>query len=515
MARGGEAREVGTARAGGMNRDASLRALGTAEVWDVVIIGGGATGLGAALDAATRGLRTALVEQGDFAQETSSRSTKLIHGGVRYLQQGNISLVRSALRERGLLLKSAPGLVRPLTFVIPNYARWEAPFYTIGLKLYDALAGSLGLGVSRHLSRAETLVHLPTVAPRGLRGGVLYHDAQFDDARLAISLAQTFSVHGGIALNYARVTGLLRESGRVAGVRVRDLESCAEMEIRARAVINATGVFADEVRALDDSEASPMLAPSQGAHIVVARDFLPGASAMMIPRTEDARVIFAIPWHDRVLFGTTDTPVANAVREPRPLDAEIEFLLAHAAKHLARAPGRADVLSAFAGLRPLVRRGAGRGAALSRDHVVAISPSGLLTITGGKWTTYRLMAEDVVDAAIKTVGLSARDCVTRELRLIDVASSTKNPSEAEVVHAVREEMARTVEDVLASRSRTLFLDARASVTAAPTVAKAMAAELGRDALWEAEQVSAFAALASSYVCDALAPGSARPGKLSI
>ncbi len=482
-----------------MNRDASLRALGTSEVWDVVVIGGGATGLGTALDAAARGFRTVLVEQGDFAQATSSRSTKLIHGGVRYLQRGNLALVRSALRERGLLLQNAPQLVRPLTFVIPNYEWWEAPWYTAGLKLYDALAGSLSLGPSRHLSRVETLAQIPGVAPGGLRGGVQYYDAQFDDARLAIALAQTFSGLGGIALNYARVTGLLKWNDRVSGVRICESEGGAEIEIRARSVINATGVFADEVRALDEPEAAPMLAPSQGAHVVLDRAFLPGASAIMIPRTDDGRVLFAIPWHGRVLVGTTDTPVARASCEPRPLASEIDFLLAHAARYLARAPSRADVLSAFAGLRPLVRRGSGSGAALSRDHVTNVSRSGLVTITGGKWTTYRLMAEDAVNAAIKAGGPPPGECATKNLRLLEIGPLAEIPTAADVARAVREEMARTIEDVLARRSRSLYLDARASIAAAPLVARIMAAELGRDERWQSAQVAAFRELADGYL----------------
>ncbi len=481
-----------------MNRDASLRALGTSEVWDIVVIGGGATGLGTALDAAARGFRTVLVEQGDFAQATSSRSTKLIHGGVRYLRQGNLSLVRSALREREVLLQNAPQLVRPIRFVIPHYAWWEAPYFAAGLKLYDALAGSRSLGTSRHLSRAETLERIAGISSCGLRGGVEYYDAQFDDSRLAIALAQTFSGLGGVAMNYARAVALLKSGGRVAGVRVRDLESGAEIEIRARAVVSATGVFADEVRHLDDAAARPMLAPSQGTHLVLDRKFLPGTSAVMIPRTDDGRLLFAIPWLGRVLVGTTDTPVGTAAREPRPLPQEIDFLLAHAARYLEQAPTRGEVLSAFAGLRPLVRCGAGAGKALSRDHVVSVSASGLVTITGGKWTTYRLMAKDAVCAAIKAGGWSPRDCTTRNLRLVDVPALREIPDAAAILHGVREEMARTVEDMLARRSRALFLDARGSLHAAPLVAKTMATELGRDILWQTEQLGSFERLAASY-----------------
>jgi len=555
-----------------MNRDQMLRALtGSADPWDLIIIGGGATGLGAAVDAAARGYRTLLLEQGDFAKGTSSRSTKLIHGGVRYLQQGNLKLVRESLRERGLLTRNAPHLVNHLAFIVPNYTWWEGPFYGAGLKIYDRLAGKLGLGPSRHLSRKATLGRLPTLEPKGLRGGTIYYDGQFDDARLAIALAQTAVDLGGTVLNYVQVTGLLKKSastatkssgdrrqalargrladspqsaGAICGVVARDMETGREYRIAARGVINATGIFTDTIRRLDQPNASGVIAPSQGAHIVLDRSFLPGDSAIMVPKTDDRRVLFAIPWHERVLIGTTETTVSKPALEPRPLREEIEFLLKHAARYLTKDPKPKDVLSAFAGLRPLVKHGKTRNTALvPRDHTIMVSAAGLVTITGGKWTTYRKMAEDTVDCAAEVAGLEKRTCNTADLRLHgadggeqrtetgDARSELKahilrtygsdgaavltlidgqpalnerlHPDlpyrAAEVIWAVRHEMARTVEDVLSRRTRLLLLDARASIEISPRVARWIAQEIGRDEKWERQQVAAYRSLAEGYL----------------
>ncbi len=503
------------------------------QVWDLIVIGGGATGLGCAVDAAGRGYRTLLVEQSDFAKATSSRSTKLIHGGVRYLKQGNLSLVLEALHERGYLLRNAPHLVHNYSFVVPLYDWWEGPFYGVGLKFYDMMAGRLGLGPSRHLSRAETLERLPSMDPEGLRGGVIYHDGQFDDARLAITLAHTLTDLGGTPINYMRVTGLLKSGGLTAGVIARDMEDGRDYTIQARGVINATGVFTDEVRQLDDPEAPAVMAPSQGVHLVLDRSFLSGDNAVMIPHTSDGRVLFAVPWHDRVILGTTDTPIDKVSLEPRPLDEEIDFLLDHAARYLLKSPARADVLSAFAGLRPLVRADdGGDTAALSREHAILISGSGLVTITGGKWTIYRKMGEDTVNQAASVAGLEERPSGTAGLRLhgwrengaetapCDVYGADaplvrrlaeENPSwdepfhpnlpyrAFEVIWAVRREWARKVDDVLARRTRALFLDARASMEAAPRVAELMARELGRDTAWQQSQVTEYCNLAKGYL----------------
>jgi len=501
--------------------------------WDFVVIGGGATGLGCAVDASARGFRTLLLEQHDFAKGTSSRSTKLVHGGVRYLRQGNVSLVLEALKERGLLLQNAPHLVRNLPFVVPNYSWWEGPFYGIGLKMYDLLAGRSGFGRSRHLSRAETIRRIPTIEPEGLDGGVVYFDGQFDDARLAINLAQTAVEQGGVLLNYVKVSALSKSGGEISGVRAIDQETGRSFEVVARAVINATGVFADTVRRMDDPGADSMISPSQGVHIVLDRSYLPGDSAIMVPKTDDGRVLFAIPWHNRVVVGTTDTPIESPALEPRPLADEVSFLLEHTARYLTRDPTPADVLSVFAGLRPLVSSASEEGtASLSRDHTLHVSDSGLVTIAGGKWTTYRKMAEDTIDLAATLAGLEDRESVTKGLRIHGSQSHAEVPSPlsdygsdatlirglsaedprfeerlhpaydvtvAQVVWAARHEAARTVEDVLARRTRMLLIDARASIAMAPAVATWMARELGRDAAWEASQVQEFATLAAGYL----------------
>ena len=501
--------------------------------WDMVVVGGGATGIGIAVDAAARGDDVVLLEGHDFGKGTSSRSTKLVHGGVRYLRQGNIPLVMDALRERGILRGNAPHLVSDLAFVVPNYDWWEAPFYGIGLKVYDALAGRYGFGPSKLLSRSETIERLPTIETDGLRGGVVYHDGQFDDARLLIHLARTAAELGGVLVNYASATGLLKDaSGTVCGVRARDHETGDAWELEAKVVINATGPFADGLRRMDDDQARPMIRASQGIHVVLARRFLPGDSAIMVPETDDGRVLFAVPWHDRVIVGTTDTPVDHIDLEPRPLQEELDFVLEHAARYLTEDPGPDDVLSAFAGLRPLVGSDdADDTAALSRDHTLQISSSGLVTITGGKWTTYRKMAEDTVDHAAVIAGLEPVPCTTKDLQIhgyhpaaerfgrravygsdvpeLDVLATSDTewalplhdrlPAQrVEVVWAARHEMARTVEDVLSRRTRSLLLDAAASVEVAPLVARMLAAELDRSDEWVADQVAEYTALAAGY-----------------
>jgi glycerol-3-phosphate dehydrogenase len=510
-----------------MNRTTALQALqAKEEPFDLAIIGGGATGLGAAVDAASRGHRVLLVEQADFAKATSSRSTKLVHGGVRYLKQGNLSLVFEALRERGLLCRNAPHLVHDLAFVIPNYHWWEGPFYGIGMKVYDGLAGKLGLGPSRQLPTHEVIRLLPTIETEHLTGGVMYHDGQFDDARLAINLAQTAEEHGAVLINYMSCTGLIKEHDHICGVQLRDSETGFEHEVRARCVINATGVFADQVRHFDDARAESLVRPSQGVHLVLPHHFLPGDTAIMIPKTDDGRVLFAVPWHGVVVVGTTDTPVEEASLEPRALPEEIEFLLTHAARYLTHDPKPEDVLSIFAGLRPLVNAGAGSTAALSRDHHIDISDSGLITITGGKWTTYRKMAEDVVNHAEMLAHLDTKPCRTHDLMIHGSAKLAANQplrqygsdaanilalgmkehvhpklalTHGEVVWHARHEMARTVEDVLARRSRSLLLGARHSIEAASKVAQIMGDELQRDQAWQQQQIEQYTTLAEGYI----------------
>jgi len=502
--------------------------------WDMIVAGGGAAGAGVAVDAASRGYGVLLLEQSDFGKGTSSRSTKLVHGGVRYLERGNVWLVMEALKERGLLLQNAPHLVRNLGFIAPSYGWWETPLYGIGLKLYDLLAGKYGFGASEVLSREETLKRLPNLNPCGLRGGVIYFDGQFDDSRLLINLVATAFEQGAVLLNYAQVTGVVKDSdGFVKGVKARDMEDGHEFEAAAKVVINATGPFADGLRRKADPSAKPVIAPSQGIHLVLDRSFLPGDSAMVVPHTGDGRVMFAIPWHGHTLVGTTDTPVQESALEPVAQEREIDFLLRTASLYLAKKPGRGDVTSVFAGIRPLVRAGDSTNtAALSRSHVIRIENSGMLTVCGGKWTTYRRMAEDCVNQAATLGRLPKRPSVTSRLdihsshagadqfgrlavygsdapavrKLMDTDPSLSEPlhralpyTGAEVVWAVREEMARTVEDVLARRTRSLFLNARAAIEMAPRVAALMARELGRDDGWEASQVRAFHQTACGYL----------------
>ena len=501
--------------------------------WDILIIGGGATGVGAAVDAASRGYDVALVEQSDFGKGTSSRSTKLAHGGVRYLEQGNISLVMEALKERGLMRQNAPHLVHDLAFVVPNYEWWEAPFYGIGLKVYNLLAGKYGFGASKILSREETLERLPTIKTDGLRGGIVYYDGQFDDSRLLINLAETAAEQGAAIANYVRVDRLLKGAdGFVSAVAVTDVESGNEFELHAAIVINATGAFTDTIRKMADPEAANIIAPSQGIHLVFKGEFLASDNAIMVPHTSDGRVMFAIPWHGHTLVGTTDTPVEQATLEPRPFDKEIEFILETAAQYLDKPPSRKDVLSVYTGIRPLVKADEGQStSALSRDHTIRIEPAGFITITGGKWTTYRHMAEDVVNQAAMLGKLEERECVTRTLNvhgfhqnahkfgdlegygadapaIADLMRTEPELAErldpelpyvaAQVAWAARYEMARTLDDVLSRRLRALILNAAAAVRMAPQVASLLARELGRDEAWRDAQVREFGLLAEGY-----------------
>jgi glycerol-3-phosphate dehydrogenase len=519
-----------------VNRQAMLdRIKARTTAWDIVVVGGGATGVGVAVDAASRGFAVLLLERMDFGSATSSRSTKLVHGGVRYLEQGNISLVMEALKERGLLRQNAPHLVHDLGFVVPNYSWWEAPFYGIGMKVYDLLAGKFGFGKSRLLSREETLEQLPTIQTNGLRGGVIYYDGQFDDTRLLIQLAETAADHGAVLVNYCPVVEITRGAdGFADGVVAVDRESGEKMKIAAHVVVNAAGIFADDVRRLAEPEVAGMVAPSQGIHLVFAREFLRGNTAIMVPHTSDGRVLFAIPWHEHTVVGTTDTPIEEPSYNPLPLEEEIQFILDTASQYLSRPPTRADVLSVYVGIRPLVKasHATTKTSSLSRDHTIHIDNSGLLTIVGGKWTTYRHMAEDCVDHAITLGELADVPSKTHDLRIhgykqdvdslnslgvygtdadaiLAMAAADARLGErlhpalpyvaAEVIWAVREEMARTVDDVLSRRTRALFLNAKAAIEMAPAVAKIMAHQLDYGQDWIDEQLRQFRALASKYL----------------
>lgn len=508
-------------------------------MWDIAIVGGGATGLGVALDAAARGFSVVLVESHDFAKGTSSRATKLVHGGVRYLAQGNVALVREALHERAHLLANAPHLAQPLPFVMPSYTFWESAFYGIGLKAYDALAGKSGLGETEFLGRDATLKLLPNLQPQGLKGGVKYWDGQFDDARLALALARTAATRGALLVNYCAATGLTHDNGKLTGLVCQDSETGQSIALRAGCVINAAGVWVDALRQMDGEAigraVKPMVAPSQGVHLVVDRAFLPTDHALLVPKTADGRVLFAVPWLGHVILGTTDTPRQDLAREPQAFEEEVGFILRESARYLARAPTRADVKSIWVGLRPLVKPPDEEGdntKGLSREHTVLVSKSGLVTVTGGKWTTYRAMAEDVLQQCGEASLLARRKSgVTANLQLVGAARGEASPhrslteppglaaygdeaadvtqlpganhavapnvTEAMVRFAARHEYARTVEDVLARRSRLLFLDARAALAAAPTVAAILRQETGVD-----PRLAAFEATAAGYVLSA-------------
>ncbi|MCO5116983.1 MAG: glycerol-3-phosphate dehydrogenase/oxidase [Burkholderiaceae bacterium] len=505
------------------DRAALLAQLDAPRRYDLAVVGGGATGLGVALDAALRGHSVLLVEAHDFAKGTSSRATKLVHGGVRYLAQGDIHLVREALHERVHILDSAPHLAQPLAFVMPSYKLWETPFYGVGLKMYDLLAGRAGLGATQWLGAGQTQRLLPGVQPQGLKGGVKYWDGQFDDARLALALARTAAAQGALVLNYCEALEVLHDAGQAVGLRLRDAESGREWRVQAGCIVNATGVWVDTLRQQDAQQAgqklAPMVEPSQGVHVVVDQSFLPGEHALLVPSTRDGRVLFAVPWLGKLILGTTDTPRGDVPLEPRPQASELDFILTEAARYLKRAPTRADILSSWAGLRPLVRPGgdAGSTKSISREHTVRVARSGLVTVTGGKWTTYRAMAEDVLAHCVDSGRLAARGpSRTAGLKLVGAPAEGSRPvapvpisqpqglhsygaeapllaglpgagrelapglTEAMVRFAARHEYARTVEDVLARRCRLLFLDAAQAARAAPAVAAVLQDELGRE-----------------------------------
>jgi glycerol-3-phosphate dehydrogenase len=514
-----------------MNRAKNLDQLEKEQQWDVAIIGGGASGLGIALDSASRGHKTILLEKNDFAKGTSSRSTKLVHGGVRYLQNGDISLVIEALRERGIMRKNAPHLVRDLSFVIPSYDWWSSPFYGIGLKVYDMMAGKLGLGPSTILNREETLKYLPNVKKEGLRGGVIYHDGQFDDARMAVSLALTADQEGATLLNYVEVTGLEKEKDMLTGIQITDCIDGSKKTIKAKVVVNATGVFSDQIIRMDQPEAKPMIRPSQGVHLVIDKSFLQGDHAIMVPHTTDGRVLFAVPWNGQVVVGTTDTPIDDALEEPIPMEEEIDFILENASAYMTKKPHRKDVKSVFVGLRPLAATNNNKESTkeVSRHHKIIVSTSGLVSVLGGKWTTYRKMAEDAVNTIQMVGGFQDRKCTTETLPILgnDFNVDFTNPyhfygteapkikalnpekanqslseklfiSENQVLWAVQEEMAMTLEDVLARRTRCLFLDAYETEKIAPEVLKIMSKVLKKDAQWIEKELERFSLILKKY-----------------
>lgn len=518
-----------------MNRDSMLQTISEQDKeWDIVIIGGGATGVGVAVDAASRGYSVCLLERYDFGKGTSSRSTKLVHGGVRYLQQGNITLVMESLHERGLLRQNAPHIVSELPFVIPDYAVWEWPFYGVGMKVYDVLAGRYGFPTSTMLTKDEVINRVPTLQPEGLVGGTLYYDGQFDDARLLINLVRTAVNQGATMINYVAVTGLMYDDAKlVNGVVCKDEETKKEFKLKAKCVVNATGAFTDTMRKIDDPSTQEIMSPSQGVHVILPRDFLPGDTAIMVPHTTDGRIMFAIPWRGHTLVGTTDRAIKKVTVEPDALKSEVDFILETSAPYFTKKPTRKDVLSVFAGVRPLVKNNHDSDtASLSRDSVVDISKSGMLTITGGKWTNYRKMAEECVDHAIVLGNLEYRPCVTKNLNIHGYHQNQEQlgnlkyygsdailikelqrehddygrvvgegvlETEAEVIWVVRNEMARTLDDVMSRRFRLTFLNVQLALSVASRVADIMARELGEDEAWKDAQIKEYSKVAKHFM----------------
>ena len=509
-----------------MNRDVNIKKIATEKQWDLIVIGGGASGLGVALDACSRNLKVLLIEEFDFGKGTSSRSTKLVHGGVRYLKNGELSLVIEALKERGIMLNNAPHLVRNMSFIIPTYDWWDTPFYGIGLKVYDLMAGKLGLGPSQFLSKKETIEKIPNVNQDELNGGIIYHDGQFDDARMAISLAHTIEKNGGTVINYLKWDSFIYEKNMVSGIKVTDQITQASYALKAKIVVNATGVFAEKIMRADEPKVKLKIKPSQGVHLVLDKSFLKSENAIMVPNTSDGRVLFAVPWHDVVVVGTTDTEVNTISIEPKASDQEIDFILSNAEKYMTRKPKRSDVKSVFTGLRPLISKENKSSKSLSRKHTIYKSQRGVYHLLGGKWTTYRKMGKDVLDLVESTESLPIEPSKTENLKIFgykrdtswsdsfhfygsekDVVMSmgSNKPlsdllpiTESQIIYAIRCEMALSIEDVLSRRTRCLLINAKESISIAQEVARIMSSELNAEENWEEEQIQLFLALAKNY-----------------
>lgn len=509
-----------------MNRNLVIAEIEKETVWDIVVIGGGSTGLGTALEAATRGYKVLLVEQSDFAKSTSGKSTKLIHGGVRYLAQGNIRLVREANIERGLLIKNAPHLVSDQQFIIPVYTQWEKLKYLTALKLYDWIAGMSSLGSTRFVKANEVKKAMPGLNSKGLLGGVLYHDGRFDDARFALELAHNIFIHGGFAINYFKVESLNKTSGKVSGLKAMDVLSGKLYDIQAKAVVNATGVFADDILKMDEPSSKKTLSVSQGIHLVFDKNIFESAEALMIPKTKDGRVLFVIPWHDKVLVGTTDIPVKQTSLEPVASNQEINFILETLHQYLNKEVTRSDIKSVYAGLRPLAAARNKSPKEISRGHRIMISASELYSIIGGKWTTYRKMGEDIINKIEQKSHFQQTKGITANLKLNndlikeihksvinlpqsdrnDVISSAYNLCSSSIKNFIHHEMAFTVDDVLSRRTRILLLDAEEAIRITQKVAEVMAAELGHDDEWVNNQVKAFKAIAKNYLINEIVSG---------
>ena len=485
-----------------MNRSSNIKLLNNNKKFDFIVIGGGASGLGCALDVSSRGYSVVLLEKFDFCKGTSSRSTKLIHGGVRYLEKGQISLVYEALKERDILIKNAPHLVKQVGFLIPVYNYFLKFYYFFGLKIYDFISGNLSFEKSRTVNRESAIKLVPNVEKQKLKGGVVYFDGQFDDSRLGIDIALTSEINNAVLINYMSVESLIKENGKIKGVIAHDSVNNSNFSINSDNVINATGVFSRSIMELDSNKLKTVIRPSQGVHLVVDKCFLNGNFGILVPKTSDGRVLFAVPWQDHVIIGTTDTVVDNPSFNPESTKEEIDFILENVKNYLELYPKRDNIKSVFVGLRPLVANNSNsKSKDLSRKHKIIVSKSGMVSVIGGKWTTYRRMAENVIDLALKKTKLPFVKSKTSDLKikngLIDIDFSKESLSDdfflskEMIIHYVKNEMALNLDDIMSRRSRCLFLNTKESIRIAPMVAKIMSNELSKDKDWIDKQLKSF------------------------
>ncbi len=499
--------------------------------YDIIIIGGGATGSGIALDASYRGFKTLLLEKNDFSEGTSSRSTKLVHGGVRYLEAAfkkldinQFNLVKEGLKERSRLLKNAPHLCSRLTLVTPMYKLWELPYMFAGLTMYDLISGKRGLGRSSIVFKNKMISDFPSIKKKGLVGGVKYYDGSFNDARLNISLLQSAKKYNCDCKNYHEVNGFIYKDKKISGLRVKDSINDKEFEVHAPIIINATGAFSDEVRLLDDKNTKKLLDISSGIHIVLDKKYLPSKEGLMIPKTQDGRVLFILPWMGKCLVGTTDEPTKLS-GHPEVAEKDIEYILKHLEIYFDLKIDKKEILSSWSGIRPLVAVDKNAStSSIVREHLIVKSNSGLVSIIGGKWTTYRKMAEEVVDYVISEYDLEKKECGTKKLKLVGSENFTKELKvdsldeetskhlicmygdkadevpkcvskikklhprysyiNAEVVYSIREEFVKKPIDFLVRRSNIALIDIEVAKEMLDTVLDIMQKELN----WDDEKV---------------------------
>lgn len=500
--------------------------------FDVIVIGGGATGLGVAVESVTRGYRTLLLEAYDYGKGTSSKSTKLVHGGIRYLANFDFALVKEGLEERYYFLNNAPHVAKKQSYLIPFHGFFEKVKYSLGIALYDKFAKNKKIGKSRFLSKKQMLSQAPQINLRGLSGGAIYYDGVFDDTRMLVTLLRTFEEQGGVAFNYHPVTDFTYQGNRINGVKVLNSLQDQQLEFSAKVVINATGTLTDILL----NKAEPQLqhktiSVAQGTHLVFDKAIFNSPHCLVIPETSDGRILFVSPWHDKIIVGTTDVPIEQPSIEPVAQPAEIAFILETLNRYTAKPVTKEQVRSVFCGQRPLVCDPTEKATKkISRKHEILETANGLISIVGGKWTIYRRMGEDTINYAVQRNYLPASQSVTQNFKLFGYSTSvlesvlsvygsqadailtiqkqTANFAkihpdlpylQAEVIYQVREEHAKTVEDVLARRTHAVLLDAKAARQSAKLVAQLMATELDCDEVWVERQVQAFENFITAYI----------------